>query len=402
MLGKGEAANLGLGDDLFGTSSLAAPRPFIHQSRARIIENDAAFLDDLDLDSLKAESAKSIMRESRGAVPSLAEETTHDKFTSVSRQLQLALSSSTLRHQNSDDDIPESPPIKSMLRSTGTTIVGCLVEEGRYVILGADTRATDDRMVADKDCEKIHCIAPNVWCCGAGTSADLEATTRLAQYTMALEALQELSIGNIQSDKDKTAALKQDGGILLQPVSVSAACRFLRNTCYSGGGSLGVNLILGGYDIEANEGRLTAIHPHGSMDVVPFAALGSGGLAAMAVLESRYRPNLTREEGVELVKRAVLAGIENDLGSGSQVDMCVLGPGGSVDYRQGVVPEQELEKATEDDESIDEAILSDSKTSRGVNGFGNLPFAVNSRRAIASQHDEATRIEKWNSLLGLQ
>jgi 20S proteasome alpha/beta subunit len=60
-----------------------------------------------------------------------------------------------------------------------------VVEGGKFVLLGADTRATDDEMVADKRCEKIHCIAApnNVWCCGAGTSADLDATTRLVQYT---------------------------------------------------------------------------------------------------------------------------------------------------------------------------------------------------------------------------
>jgi 20S proteasome alpha/beta subunit len=84
------------------------------------------------------------------------------------------------------------------------------------------------------------------------------------------------------------------------------------------------------------------------MDVVPYSALGSGGLAAMAVLESRYSPNLTRSEGIELVKQAVVAGIENDLGSGSQVDLCVLGPGGHVDCQQGVVPEQTLDNNTTD------------------------------------------------------
>jgi hypothetical protein len=66
--------------------------------------------------------------------------------------------------------------------TAGTTIVGCLVGLGRlygtlFVILGADTKATDDRVVADKRCEKNHRISTNVFCCGAGTSADLEALT---------------------------------------------------------------------------------------------------------------------------------------------------------------------------------------------------------------------------------
>ena len=44
-------------------------------------------------------------------------------------------------------------------------------------MLGADTRSTSGSTVADKNCEKIHFIAPNIYCCGAGTAADTENTT---------------------------------------------------------------------------------------------------------------------------------------------------------------------------------------------------------------------------------
>lgn len=44
-------------------------------------------------------------------------------------------------------------------------------------MLGADTRSTSDTTVADKNCEKIHYIAPNIYCCGAGTAADTENVT---------------------------------------------------------------------------------------------------------------------------------------------------------------------------------------------------------------------------------
>jgi hypothetical protein len=40
-------------------------------------------------------------------------------------------------------------------RSTGTTIVGCLFDGG--IVLGADTRATEGPIVADKNCEKVSC-----------------------------------------------------------------------------------------------------------------------------------------------------------------------------------------------------------------------------------------------------
>lgn len=35
------------------------------------------------------------------------------------------------------------------------------------------------------------------------------------------------------------------------------------------------------------------VYPHGSTDTLPFATMGSGSLAAMAVFESKYREGLT-------------------------------------------------------------------------------------------------------------
>jgi hypothetical protein len=58
---------------------------------------------------------------------------------------------------------------------TGTTICGLVFPGG--VVLGADTRSTNGETVADKNCAKIHYVAPNIYCCGAGTAADTEAVT---------------------------------------------------------------------------------------------------------------------------------------------------------------------------------------------------------------------------------
>ena len=38
--------------------------------------------------------------------------------------------------------------------------------------MGADTRSTGGSIVGDKNCEKIHYVAPNIRACGAGTAAD--------------------------------------------------------------------------------------------------------------------------------------------------------------------------------------------------------------------------------------
>jgi 20S proteasome subunit beta 2 len=57
---------------------------------------------------------------------------------------------------------------------------------------------------------------------------------------------------------------------------------------------------------------------------VPFTTMGSGSLAATSILETGYKDNMTQEEAIELVKNAIEAGIFNDLGSGSNVDIFII------------------------------------------------------------------------------
>ena len=44
----------------------------------------------------------------------------------------------------------------------------------------------------------------------------------------------------------------------------------------------------------------------------------------MSVFESEYKSDMTAEEAKKLVHSAIMAGINNDLGSGGSVDMLVI------------------------------------------------------------------------------
>uniref|UniRef100_A0A3Q3WE57 Proteasome subunit beta n=1 Tax=Mola mola TaxID=94237 RepID=A0A3Q3WE57_MOLML len=161
-------------------------------------------------------------------------------------------------------------------RKTGTTIAGIVYKDG--VILGADTRATDDMVVASKNCMKIHYIAPKIYCCGAGVAADLKQM--LFRYQ----------------------------------------------------GHVGSSLIVGGVDVTG--AHLYSVYPHGSYDKLPYVSMGSGAAAAVSVLEDRFKPNMEIEEAKQLVRDAIAAGIFCDLGSGSNVDLCVITEAGA-EYLQG-------------------------------------------------------------------
>ena len=121
-------------------------------------------------------------------------------------------------------------------KKTGTTIVGLIYKDG--VIIAADQRATTDSLVVDKECLKVHYIAPNIYCCGAGTAADADEITDLVSHHLALQRL--------QTGKQSR---------------VVAAMSLFAERLFQYGGNISAALILGGCDIDG--AHLYGIWPNG-------------------------------------------------------------------------------------------------------------------------------------------
>ena len=233
---------------------------------------------------------------------------------------------------------------------TGTTISGVVFKDG--VVLGADTRSTNGETVADKNCEKIHYIAPNIYCCGAGTAADTEAVTGASPPRATPAPVFRVDARRLSATRpcEPTTAcvrfapstpLLADGappdpdhaGMIASNLElhrmgtkrdsrVITALTMLKSHLFKYQGHVGAALVLGGCDL--NGPHLFTVYPHGSSDALPFATMGSGSLAAMAVFEADFKEGMDEEEAKELVARSIRAGIFNDLGSGSNVDLCVI------------------------------------------------------------------------------
>ncbi|CAH8669855.1 unnamed protein product [Heterobilharzia americana] len=180
---------------------------------------------------------------------------------------------------------------------TGTTICGVVFKDG--VVLGADTRATEGNIVAEKNCSKIHYISKNIYCCGAGTAADTQMVTMMISSQVELHRL----------NTGRTPR-------------VIIPLRLLKRYLFQYQGYVGAALVLGGVD--STGPHLYSVAPHGSSDKLPYITMGSGSLACMTVLESRYTFNMERDEAVQLVRDGIAAGIFNDMGSGSNVDVCII------------------------------------------------------------------------------
>ena len=233
---------------------------------------------------------------------------------------------------------------------TGTTIVGVRCRHG--VVLGSDTRATDGEVVADRHCEKIHCLAPNIYCLGAGTAAHAEHVTREVAAELAKLRICECRVAprlsgrvngansggtgsfspsfpfgilpNNTSDESATDGcyVIADDGPMDYRSRVLSAHWLLKKRMYADAGGR-CALLVGGVDMFEGA-QLVQIHPHGSSEKVQFGALGSGEMAATVFLEQNWHPDLSLREAVEVVVAAVSAGITNDLGSGSCIDLLVL------------------------------------------------------------------------------
>ncbi len=107
-------------------------------------------------------------------------------------------------------------------------------------------------------------------------------------------------------------------------------------------GYIGAYLVVAGVDPTGS--HLFTVHAHGSTDKLPYVTMGSGSLAAMSVFETQWKAKMTREEAIDLVAEAIKAGIFNDLGSGSNVDVCVITSEKTTLMRNYITPNQREQK----------------------------------------------------------
>lgn len=201
--------------------------------------------------------------------------------------------------------------IKERAKKTGTTVAGLIYKDG--VIIGADSRATSGDEIADKVSEKILPMAPNIYFAGSGGAADLDKTAELMRSQLEL--------------------LRMETHAQTRMVT---AVTHLKRMLYRYQGAIVVGLVLGGVDVTG--AHIYEVTPHGFTAKAPFAAEGSGTLAAISVLEAGWRENLPEAEAVTLLQRAILAGIYNDTASGSSCNICILRLDGTVDHRRNAVP----------------------------------------------------------------
>ena len=98
--------------------------------------------------------------------------------------------------------------------------------------------------------------------------------------------LHRLNTGRQVRDRWQSILFQSIDLIFNFQVRVVAAQRMVKQMLFRYQGHIGTYLIMGGVDVTGP--ALYEIAAHGSTSKVPFCTMGSGTLAAMSVLESRY------------------------------------------------------------------------------------------------------------------
>lgn len=181
---------------------------------------------------------------------------------------------------------------------TGTTTVGIVCKDG--VVLAADRRATAGYQIVNSKTVKIEKIADNMALTMAGTVSDAQLLIKLIKAETRIKDLKTNRKSLVKETANLLGSMVYNN--IRTPSMIPGVAHF----------------ILGGSDITGN--YLYDIFPDGSVTLCDdFISSGSGSVYAYGVLDSRYSPDLSLDDGVNLALEAVNAALQRDIASGNGV-----------------------------------------------------------------------------------
>mmetsp|Transcript_15676 Transcript_15676/g.33948 ORF Transcript_15676/g.33948 Transcript_15676/m.33948 type:complete len:244 (+) Transcript_15676:79-810(+) len=194
--------------------------------------------------------------------------------------------------------------------STGTTIMAVQFDGG--VVLCADSRVSTGAYVANRASDKIAQLHEHIWCCRSGSAADTQALTDYVRHYLAQLAVE-------------TGRMPE----------VKVAAHLMRRLCYENKDNLMAGVIIGGWD-PVNGGSVFNIPLGGACIPMPFALGGSGSTYIYGLVDAEYKENMTKDEAVTLVTKAVSHAMARDGSSGGIIRTLVATEEGNVrDYVSG-------------------------------------------------------------------
>jgi 20S proteasome subunit beta 1 len=195
----------------------------------------------------------------------------------------------------------------------GTTIMAVAFDGG--VVIGADTRTSTGRYIANRASDKLTQITSHIFVCRSGSAADTQSISDVVRVQMAHH---ELELGR-------------------RP-QVQTCATLFQNMCYEYKEQISAGIICAGYD-DVEGGVVYNIPVGGSMVKLPYTIGGSGSTYIYGYCDANYKPNMTREECLSFVKTCVALAIHRDGSSGGNIRTCVITKDG---FEKNFIPGSEL------------------------------------------------------------
>ncbi len=192
----------------------------------------------------------------------------------------------------------------------GATAIGLVCKDA--VVLAADKRVTYGSYVVSERGKKLFRVTPRIGAACAGLLADMR------------KAIDYLKV-NLELYKAERRA----------ETSVAAAANLLSLILFSRRlNPFYTQVLIAGVDKKGPQ--LYVLDPAGSSMPDKYAAIGSGTEIISGVLESEYKDNMSTNDCVKLVEKALEAAMKRDAITGGEFDIMVISPEGIKEFSKSL------------------------------------------------------------------
>ena len=189
----------------------------------------------------------------------------------------------------------------------GATAVGIIFNGG--VVFASEKRIAFGNFLVSKSTKKTFPITAKVGAACAGLVADMQI------LTLQIAALAKIRKMDLRRDVPPNTVAKMMSNMMYER-------RYF---------PLLTQVIVGGV---VDKPTLYTLDPLGSVLPDQYAAVGTGAEMALGVLDPQFRPGMTRDEAVDLAKRAVRSAALRDSASGDGIDVMVITDAGTEEFSE--------------------------------------------------------------------
>ena len=187
----------------------------------------------------------------------------------------------------------------------GATAVGITFDEG--VVFASEKRIAFGNFLVSKSTKKTFSITNKVGATCAGLVADMQI------LTLQISALAKIRKMEIKRDVPPNTVAKMMSNMMYER-------RYF---------PLLTQVIVGGV---VDKPIMYTLDPLGSVLPDEYAAVGTGAEMALGVLDPQFKANMTKDEAIDLAKRAVRSAALRDSASGDGLDILVITKDGTEEF----------------------------------------------------------------------